>query len=88
MLFRSFVFDFHQRGTRGPDSSPTPTNATISDFQSGHDVIEIYGAPNGTDFFDVQISQRGPDTVVVIGDDQIRLTGVHQVTASDFLFDV
>src|SRR5262245_34343375 len=84
----TFVFDYHQRGTHGPDSSPTPTNAMIVDFQSGHDVIEIDGAPNGTDFSDLQITQRGHDTVVVIGDDQIRLTGVQHVTANDFLFHV
>jgi peroxidase len=83
----TFVFDYYQRGA-GLDSRPSPTTATIVDFQSGHDVIEIHGATNGTDFSDVQVSQRGGNTVIAIGDDHITLTGIHQVTASDFLFHV
>jgi peroxidase len=79
----TFVFDYNQHGTH-----PSPSNATVVDFQSGHDVIEIDGAPNGSAFSDVKVSHRGDDTVIAIGDDHITLTGIHQVTASDFIFDI
>jgi Ca2+-binding RTX toxin-like protein len=78
----TFVFDYQQHGT-----DPSPSNATVVDFQSGHDVIEIDGAPNGSAFSDVKVSHRGDDTVIAIGGDHITLTGIHQVTASDFIFD-
>jgi peroxidase len=84
----TFVFDYYQRVAGNHDSHPSPSTATIVDFQSGHDLIEIHGAPNGVDFSDVQISHRGQNTVVAIGDDHITLTGIHQVTANDFLFHV
>jgi peroxidase len=84
----TLVFNYYQRGTHSHDSSPSPTFATVVDFHSGHDVIEIDGAPNGTDFSDVQIRHRGDDTLIAIGDDHITLTGIHQVTANDFIFTV
>ena len=82
------VFNYYQRGIHSHDSSPSPTFATVVDFHSGHDVIEIDGAPNGTDFSDVQIRHRGGDTFIAIGDDHITLTGTHQVTANDFIFNI
>ena len=84
----TLVFNYYQRGTHSHDSSPSPTFATVVDFHSGHDVIEIDGAPNGTDFSDVQIRHRGGDTFIAIGDDHITLTGIHQVTANDFIFNI
>jgi len=84
----TLVFNYYQRGTHSHDSSPSPTFATVVDFHSGHDVIEIDGAPNGTDFSDVQIRHRGGDTFIAIGDDHITLTGTHQVTANDFIFNI
>src|SRR5262245_21979505 len=59
----TFVFDYYQRAGNH-DSHPSATTATIVDFQSGHDVIEIHGATNGADFSDVQVSQRGGNTVI------------------------
>ena len=84
----TLVFNYYQRGIHSHDSSPSPTFATVVDFHSGHDVIEIDGAPNGTDFSDVQIRHRGGDTFIAIGDDHITLTGIHQVTANDFIFNI
>ena len=84
----TLVFNYYQRGIHSHDSSPSPTFATVVDFHSGHDVIEIDGAPNGTDFSDVQIRHRGGDTFIAIGDDHITLTGTHQVTAKDFIFNI
>ena len=84
----TLVFNYYQRGIHSHDSSPSPTFATVVDFHSGHDVIEIDGAPNGTDFSDVQIRHRGGDTFIAIGDDHITLTGTHQVTANDFIFNI
>jgi len=84
----TLVFNYYQRGIHSHDSSPSPTFATVVDFHSGHDVIEIDGAPNGTDFSDVQIRHRGGDTFIAIGVDHITLTGTNQVTANDFIFNI
>src|SRR5262245_55659199 len=64
----TFVFDYFQRGP-SHNLPASPSLATVVDFQSGHDVIEIDGAPNGIDFSDLNISHSGNDTLVKIGDD-------------------
>ena len=71
------------------------TRATITDFEAGTDKLVFkhaeapfaFGGPNGQG---VHIKSSHGNTIITVGDDWIELIGVrpHQLSKSDFLFDV
>ncbi|WP_369116148.1 calcium-binding protein, partial [Crocosphaera watsonii] len=64
-----------------------PAANTITDFESGEDVIGVAGLSIGFD--ELGIAQQGDDTLISFGDDELaRLLGVtaSDLTAADFAF--
>ncbi|CCQ55430.1 Hemolysin-type calcium-binding region [Crocosphaera watsonii WH 0005] len=64
-----------------------PAANTITDFESGEDVIGVAGL--GIGFDELGIAQQGDDTLISLGDDELaKLLGVtaSDLTAADFAF--
>ena len=64
-----------------------PAANTITDFESGEDVIGVAGLDIGFD--DLGITQQGDDTLISLGNDELaKLLGVtaSDLTAADFAF--
>ncbi len=66
-----------------------PTKATITDFETGVDKL-VFGQAGNFDWHDVHLRAVRGDTIVTIGNDQIKLLDVNpwQLSKHDFLFDV
>lgn len=63
------------------------TQATITDFQVGHDIIELLN-PQAKGFADLQIHTIGQNTTIDVGSTHLNLLGVqaNQLSNHDFIF--
>ena len=63
------------------------TQATITDFQVGHDIIELLN-PQAKGFADLQIRTIGQNTTIDVGSTHLNLLGVqaNQLSNHDFIF--
>ena len=63
------------------------TQATITDFQVGHDIIELLN-PQAKGFADLQIHMIGQNTTIDVGSTHLNLLGVqsNQLSNHDFIF--